>query len=253
MKGEAAALSKGRPGDAPMNGEPASQEQARALAARVWSYRLLTELEAAQRFRALAASLQGSGASRAIVKMAADAADDELRHASSCRQLVQHFGGRLPDEPSLPMKPLAPPEVKAEQRLLYEVVALACVTETLSTALLAELIAPASDPLCKKVMRSILRDEVKHSQLGWAFLAEEHARGASDCVGPHLKRMLVDTLGAEFWSPPTTHLDAKALAGLGQLDQAERQRIVLATLQHVVFPGLERFGIDTTLGRSWCA
>lgn len=243
-----------RPGQALVN-EPraSSYDSARAQARRVWSYRLHTELEAAERFRALAAALRESAASPSIVAMAERAAADELRHASACRELVEHFGGRAPEGRSIVVKPLAPPDVAPEQRLLYEVVALACVTETLSTALLAELIAPADDPLCKKVMRSILRDEVKHSRLGWAYLAERHAPGAPDCVGPHLRRMLIDTLGADFWSPPSAHGAEAELAGLGQLPHAERQRVVWETLQQVIFPGLELFGIDTALGRDWCA
>jgi hypothetical protein len=214
---------------------------------------LLSELEAAERFRALAATLAASGASSRIVALAERAAADELRHASLCRQLVEHFGGRPPQDPAIVVHPLAPPGVEIEQRLLYEVVALACVTETLSTALLAELVRAARDPVCKRALGSILRDEVRHSRLGWAYLAEEQARGARDCVGPYLPRMLEATLGAEFWSAGASRANERELVGLGQLEHSERRRIVFETLQHVVFPGLERFGIDTGLGRRWCA
>jgi hypothetical protein len=70
----------------------AGDESARELAARVWSFRLGSELEAAQRFRALAPLLREAGASEAIVGMAEDAVVDEPRHAELCRQLVRHFG-----------------------------------------------------------------------------------------------------------------------------------------------------------------
>jgi hypothetical protein len=129
---------------------------------------------------------------------------------------------------------------------------MSCVTETLSTALLGTLVERARDTLAKQTMQSILRDEVKHSQLGWAFLAEQHARGAPDCVSSHLGPMLEATMGDELYATnaPTDPSD-DALAGLGALERLERRRIVRETLELVVFPGLERFGIDTAPGRRW--
>lgn len=230
----------------------AADASARELAARVWSFRLGSELEAAQRFRALAPRLRAAGASEAIVGMAEDAAVDELRHAELCRQLILHFGGAPPPEPEIALRWTAPAVVDRSERLLYEIVALSCVTETLSTALLGELVARATDPVCRQAMHSILRDEVNHSRLGWAFLAEENARGVRDCVGPHLPAMLEATLGDELFSVPGES-DARLaqLAGLGSLERSDRLRVVREVLQSVIFPGLELFGVETASGRRW--
>ena len=150
--------------------------------------------------------------------------------------------------------PTGPAGAQVIEGVLYEVVALSCVTETLSTALLAELVARARDQVCRGAMHEILRDEVKHSRLGWALLAEEHARGVRDCVGRHLPQMLRDTLGPDFFDSQTPlEPCATELAGLGFLERPERQRVVQETLEHVIFPGLERFGVDTALGRRWLA
>ena len=227
-------------------------ESARALACRVWSYRLRSELESAARFRALAPALRACGASSIIADMADDAAADELRHADLCRQLIRHFGGDLPAEQEISLNTLSPRGIQPGERVLYELVALSCVTETLSTALLAELVARAQDPVCRQAMHTILRDEVDHSRLGWAFLAEQHARGVRDCIGPYLPPMLEDTLGSRLFDPcaaPEPY--AVELAGLGVLELPERQRVVRETLEQVIFPGLERFGIDTAHGRAW--
>ena len=129
---------------------------------------------------------------------------------------------------------------------------MACVTETLSTALLGTLVERARDTLAKQTMQSILRDEVSHSRLGWAFLAERHAAGARDCVSPHLGAMLEATLGDEFFtSNASLEPEEEALTGVGVLDRRERRRIARDTLELVIFPGLERFGIETALGRGW--
>ncbi|MEP7053212.1 MAG: ferritin-like domain-containing protein [Pseudomonadota bacterium] len=226
----------------------------RALARSSWGYRLRSELEASARFRALAPLLRAQATSPLVADMAEESASDELRHARLCRELVAHFGGESGSE--LPVSPsrLAPPGIEGREGVLYEVVALCCVTETLSTALLAELVARAQDQVCRGAMHEILCDEVKHSRLGWALLAEEHARGVRDCVGRHLPQMLRDTLGRDFFdSPMQLEPRANELAGLGFLERPERQRIVRETLDHVIFPGLDRFGVDTVLGRRWLA
>ncbi len=214
--------------------------------------RSVFELEAAERFRTLASQLSTLGASEAVVTLAREAINDELRHAELCEILAAHFGEPVPPRPAIAIRRVAPPELAPSDSVLYEVVAMACVTETLSTALLGSLVERARDSLAKQTMQSILRDEVSHSRLGWAFLAEQHARGASDCISPHLGPMLDATLGDEFFatlapSDPTEEM----LTGLGVLGRAERRRIVGETLELVIFPGLERFGIDTALGKNW--
>ena len=228
------------------------ENRARTLAGRVWKVRSLFELEAADRFRILASELSALGTSEAVVTLAREAATDELRHAELCEGLAAHFGEPAQARPAIVFRRVAPAHLAPGERLLYEVVAMSCVTETLSTALLGTLVDRARDTLAKQTMKSILRDEVKHSQLGWAFLAEQHARGAPDCVSSHLGPMLEATMGDELYATnaPTDPSD-DALAGLGALERLERRRIVRETLELVVFPGLERFGIDTAPGRRW--
>ena len=114
------------------------------------------------------------------------------------------------------------------------------------------LVERARDSVAKSVLHSILRDEVVHSRLGWAFLAEEHARGARDCVSERLAAMLSSTLPDELFD---AREDANAidgvLAGFGSLERTERRRVVRETLRDVIFPGLERFGIETRRGKAW--
>jgi hypothetical protein len=214
--------------------------------------RSVFELEAAERFRTLVSQLSTLGASEAVVSLAREAATDELRHAELCEELAAHFGEAPPPRPAIAVRRVAPSQLAPGDSVLYEVVAMACVTETLSTALLGSLVERARDSLAKQTMQSILRDEVSHSRLGWAYLAEQHAHGAPDCVSPRLASMLDATLGDEFFeNPAPSNPTEEMLTGLGVLDRAERRRIVRETLELVIFPGLERFGIDTALGRNW--
>jgi ferritin-like protein len=228
---------------------------ARPRAARIWAERRRVEFESAQRFAHLTTELTSHGSSTVIVEMARDAARDELRHAELCEQLMQHFGGppaAVAHEVTAPRR-VAPAELDAREALLYELVALSCVTETLSTVLLGTLVDAARDPFTRQCLHSILKDEVQHSRLGWAFLAEAHAGGARDVVSPHLPAMLAATLGTEAVVDAPPDADDAELSGYGALDRTTGERLVRECLAEVVFPGLERFGIDTVPGKRWLA
>ena len=137
--------------------------------------------------------------------------------------------------------------------MLYDVVAIACITETLSTALLGSLVERACDSVAKQTMRAVLRDEVNHSRLGWRLLVEWASRGTGmGCLEPYLPNMLETAVSSElFTTDPPTHAVATELTGLGALDRPSRHLIVREALELVVFPGLERFGIETSSGRRW--
>lgn len=227
-------------------------QQARHAAARVWRFRARAELEAAARFTRLAAELEANDAVAPVIAMAREAAADELRHAEKCVNLVREFEGSAFDVGPLPTsRAVAPHGLPARERLLYEIVAMSCVTETLSAALLGELVDRATDSLVRETMHGILRDEVNHARLGWAHLAAERERGVMDVVGPSLPAMLAGTVSEELFASWAEHPAQEMLSGLGALDRAERRRIFSDTLSQVIFPGLKHFGVDTKSGENW--
>ncbi|MDC3959543.1 ferritin-like domain-containing protein [Polyangium jinanense] len=225
---------------------------ARCAAAQIWRHRARAELEASARFTRLAGELAACGAVAPVITMAREAAEDERRHAEQCAALVRELGGKPFELGAVPAaRVVTPSGLGPRERLHYEVIAMSCVTETLSAALLGELVARATDPLVRDTMQHILRDEVDHARLGWAHLAAEHERGAQDVVGPSLPAMLAGTVSEELFSSWAEHPAQEALSGLGALDRAERKRIFRDTMSLVVFPGLRRFGVDTARGESW--
>jgi len=217
-------------------------------AARLWSYRATVELEAAARFDRLAATARRQGAEAIVVELAERAGDDERRHHQRCVELVQHLGGHWSAPAEVVAKPVRS-GLGARADLLYELVAMSCVTETFSAALLMEMRAAAADELVREVVHEVLVDEVDHSRLGWAHLASE-ARGHSVAfIGERLPRMLAATVAEELFGPdsdPSPELD-----GLGALSRARRRDVFAATMLDVVFPGLRRFGVDTGAGQRW--
>jgi hypothetical protein len=231
---------------------PAQRAITRRLAASVWRFRYSAELDAAARFERLAGELEAVDAVPPVVAMAREAAADELKHARMCAGLVQWLGGTPPTARlSHSARPPSPAGLGARDGVLYEVVAMSCLTETLSAALIGEMVLQAKDAHVRKVMRDILRDEVSHARLGWAHLAAEVRRGSTDFLGAFLPAMMAGTVDEELFSVGEEHAAAPEVAGLGALTRADRRRIFEETMERVTFPGLERFGVDTRSAREW--
>jgi hypothetical protein len=223
-----------------------------AKAGALWSFRAHAELEAAARFRRLAALLRDTGARRIVVDMARTAAGDELRHHVRCRALAQRFGGSVSSSIEPAAAPLRTDGCAPAEQVLYEAVAMSCVTETLSTALLLEMRTAATDDEVRDTVDEILRDEVEHARLGWAHVAAEVSRRDLAYLGPQLPAMLAHTVHAEIFAEHDD-VDAAPLAGLGALPRSRRCALFVQCMRDVVFPGLALHGVDTTIADAWLA
>jgi hypothetical protein len=218
----------------------------------VWLVRERTEREARALFTALATDLGMLDADGALVGMARQAAADEGRHARRCRALVARFGAPAAPPPPLPPRHrrLGPRELTVERRALYASVAVSCVTETIATALLVELRSLARDAGVRATLHEVLRDEVDHARLGWAHLAAAGRTGAAGWLAPHIPAMLRAALGGQLAALGAPAIEPD-LSGYGLLPHAEVFRVVRAVAADVLFPGLERFGVDTSEARAW--
>ncbi|HUH03280.1 MAG TPA: hypothetical protein VML75_14885 [Kofleriaceae bacterium] len=206
--------------------------------ARIWQHRERIEREAAALFEHHAGELAELGAPAAVTGLAARAAIDERDHARRCRALVERFHpGLAPLEPA-PTQALGPRHASRRDRALYASVAMSCVTETLSAALLLHMRARARDELVAETVHHILKDEIDHSRLGWAHLAAEARDLDVTWLAPHIPAMLRDAMATEL--APMTGPD---LSAYGILAPGEVASIVDRTVATVIAPGLARFGI----------
>jgi hypothetical protein len=217
----------------------------------VWLVRERTEREARALFAGLAADLGVLDVAPALADMARQAAADEDRHARRCRTLVARFAAPAAAPPPLPPRHLrlGPPDLDVERRALYASVALSCVTETLATALLLELRRRATDADVRATLNEILRDEVDHARLGWAHLAAVSRTGDPGWLAPHVPGMLHAALGGQVPQGETSATEPD-LSGYGLLPRARVLDVVRAVSADVLFPGLERFGVDTAEARA---
>lgn len=225
----------------------------RRAAAEAWAFRARVEQEAALRFERLAVVVASFDPGSPVPAMMRRAADDERRHTELCARLAGSLGSPVTLGPEVELPPIAPGSLDERQAALYEVVAACCITETESMATLTTLMAAEPDPEVREVLHSISKDEVVHARMGWAHLSREAAAGEVAFLGPLIPGMLAGTINQGLFGAPPADEDPEGLLRLGVLPLDKKREVFLGTLEQVVFPGLERFGVDAEPGRRWLA
>jgi hypothetical protein len=207
-------------------------------AARVWQHRERIEREAATLFTHLAEELDIAGYT-ALARRAAQAAEDERRHAGRCRALVLALGGTPANDEPMRLVELGPRELPRRDRMLYAAVAIGCVTESLSCSLLLALREAATHAQVRATVDEVLADEIEHSRIGWSVLAAESARRDVRWLRNYLPAMAQ----AAYDEDVRPMVGDDELAGLGVLPRGQVSTIVSETWMTVIGRGLERHGI----------
>lgn len=224
-------------------------EELRSRAAVAWAFRTRVEREAARRFSRLAAAIPAFDPESPIPPLLRQAADDELRHAALCADLAAGYGSRIAD--SAEDAPVAPASLGARAAVLYEMVAACCITETESVSTLTALLAEEAEPRVESALRDIARDEVAHGRMGWAHLAREAGFYDVSFLSPFIPSMLSGTVDDGLFGEAGPEAEHPGLLRHGVLPHSRKRAVFVGTLEEVVFPGLERFGIDVRPARDW--
>ena len=221
----------------------------RREAAEVWSLRTRVEYEAARRFARLAAAVEEFDPESPIPPLLRSAAEDERRHAALCREICAAYGGAAPDSGADPR--VAPHDLAVRDAVLYEMVAACCITETESVATVTTLLLGSLEPNVEKVLREIARDEVAHGRMGWAHLAREASLRDVRFLSRWIPSMLTGSVDDALFSPAGPPDDSLLPHGVFPL--ARKREVFIKTLEEVVLPGLEKFGIEVQPARAWIA
>jgi hypothetical protein len=224
------------------------------LAGQAWAFRYRVEREASLRFLRIADRLQRMGAPDEVIAMAVQASADESHHAALCQHLAEVFGCGVDERAPLEVPEIAPVELDARGRTLYEVVAACCITETESAGVLTTLLDHAPLPEVKQVLRALARDEVQHARLGWATLAFAREHGDVTFLAPLIPVMLSGTVPeALFASAVDPATESTALLCAGVLPHTLKRETFLDMLRDVVLPGLRELGVDPLPAEAWLA
>jgi hypothetical protein len=122
-------------------------------------------LEAAsiRAFRDLEAELAEHRAPKSLVRGAARAARDEVRHARAMSRLARRFGARTP------RARVARRERRSLEAMATENAIEGCVRETYGALVVSWQAAHARDPEIAREMTRIADDETRHAALSWAI------------------------------------------------------------------------------------
>ena len=203
----------------------------RVEVARVWEQRAASELGAAMAFASIAQRLIGLGQPAEVQYLAARAVSDEVRHCAIALQLAVAYGV----EPRWPT--IAPPA--GDDATDGLIVATCCVNETLGGAFLQETLERAEGPVMQTALRALLKDEVDHGRIGWAFVA-----GLSDVRKKALSANLPALIQAcmRVWTRRSEDLP-DGLEAHGVLSRDQVRATIERALHEVVLPGFEHCGV----------
>jgi hypothetical protein len=222
------------------------------LVGEAWAFRARVEVDAALRFARLAAAISDFDPESPAIALMRRAAQDEERHAALCAELSATYGVPVITT-SAGSNDIAPQGLSPRQAVLYEVVAACCITETESVATLATLLEEQAEPRVRTVLHEIARDEVIHGKMGWAHLAREAALLDVTFLAAWIPVMLAGTIDDRLFSTSASHGEPEGLLRHGVLPHARKREVFVQTLLNVVFPGLDKFGVDSGPARSWLA
>jgi len=208
----------------------------RVALGKAWLEDGLQEHASVAAFARFAMQLLAVGAPADLVEGAHRAALDEIAHAKACFALASRYSGG---------RPLGPDAIRIEGTVrelsLADLAALAaeegCVGETLGAAIAAEQLAVTTDPEVRRVLEKIARDEARHAELAWRFVAWASAKDASvlSAVDRAVERALAS---ARAMPIRTLDIDADAWHAHGRLACIEARAAMERAIEGVLYPAL---------------
>lgn len=220
-----------------------------ALLAEQWKARMAFEHRSSTVFSQLAHQLFERNAPLDTKIVMLRMAQDELRHTTTCADVVTALGGEAKVEVDLQIAPLAQHAgVPIEERALRNVVYTTCMSELVACARFSATLERTTEPYLRHAMRRLLSDEVLHAQFGFHYLESQREWLAAnpDRVAS-MERYLTHAFAViedELAPKGPFHRMGEELAELGADDAEEAREVFYATMEGASAPGIARFGID---------
>jgi hypothetical protein len=132
----------------------------RAHLGRAWSHRAQQEKLAELRFQSLTQALRVHGTIPTVLQLCERASGDAAKHTELCLKLAREFGSETTVSQTLRPGPLAPPLLPVDQKVLYEVVSVACIAQTYQGALMGRMYQSSKWPPIRLTANIILEDKI---------------------------------------------------------------------------------------------
>lgn len=221
----------------------------RATLSEIWWVQSATEHRVASSFSVVHSALRSLEAPDSLVSLAARAVDDEHRHAALCLEMAERLAGHPREAPPTP--PLQHPAHRealdeAERNALF-VIGQCAFNETFANAYLTTAYQETTSPLARAAINELLRDEIDHSRLGWAYLSTVPA-ARRERLSDWLLPLAITNL-REWIQSATTHQHSFAAQGV---PSAEAVRSALhEVVREVMLPGFAHVGLDVRGLERW--
>jgi hypothetical protein len=219
-----------------------------------WLGRMKQEHLAVGAFALLARELAAEGCDPIVLSLVTRASCDEVRHADICRRFaVELLGGDgVPASfrglPKVPMHARA----SAADRVLFHVVEMCCMSETLTGVYFTEMLARTTDVVAREAIESLLEDEIDHGRVGWAYLAGRSRDGTLGALADALPAMLSRTFQGVLGSrKAASDQDDPRLETCGYLGPRAGADVYRRALRDVIVPGLEQLGVELRAARAF--
>lgn len=220
----------------------------RAAAVATWRARMINEHGSAPVFEALARQCEAADLRQHAATMRTFAAEERL-HGVLCGAVVEALGAAAWAEIDAPTP--VPEHGDAGSRieaLLRNVISVSCMSETVAVALIGAERLEMPDGALRDLLTRIWADEVGHARFGWR-LVEALVPGLDDAARARLGAYL-DVALAHLVDHELTHLPVHGTlpAGanaVGVCDGARARRLMFATIEEAIVPGLRRLGLSS--------
>jgi hypothetical protein len=211
-------------------------EATRRALGEAWARDGLFEHASVASFSRFSMQLLALGAPADLVRDTHAAAVDEVRHAELCLALASAYLGENVEPAALPIPaPIAiEPDLAA---IAAEVVMEGCIGETVATAQALDALAVATDPAVREVLEETVRDETRHAELGWRFVAWAIDRGG-DPVREAVLRAYAGFRPPDARVEALDDVDLALYAAHGRQRAREGRAIAEETLARIVQPAM---------------
>jgi hypothetical protein len=224
----------------------------RVAVAAAWRSRARNELSTSTLFASLTRSLVAVSAPLDIVRAAAAAVEDEVRHAEICATVARAYdpGGPPPAASPIVEAPHVESGGAPELAAVLFAVSQSCVNEGVACVYLQQCLADTERPLTRSAVRDILEDEIHHARFGWTLLASpfvraEWRRGVGEALPTLLGRV------ADAWIRYDPSELAPIPAGHGTILGHAMAGVVREAYDELILPGFDAVNIDTRAAREW--
>jgi hypothetical protein len=207
-------------------------DRTRSALADAWQQDGLYEHASVASFARFVMELMAVGAPADMLRDAQRALGDEIRHAELCFGMASAYRGAPVGPGDLPI------DGGLSERHDFASIAVAtaiegCINETLATLVAHASAAAARDTAVVATLDEIAADESRHAALAWRFVAWACRRDAS---ARREVAKAFDEAAASGVGEDVTDVEVAEMRAHGQLDAAERRRVIVQGFADVVMP-----------------